>query len=71
MMSGRINIFSIRIRSSPGKLTRVIDCGVRLANRPRNPRPRPIKTPAMVSARSMLLPIHSITYIPHRTRNKI
>lgn len=65
MMSGRMNIFNIRIRISPGKLMRIIDCGERLANRPKKPRPRPTKTPAIVNTRSMLLPIHSTTCIYH------
>jgi len=63
MMSGRTNIFNIRMRISPGKLTRVMDCGERSANRPKNPKPRPTKTPAIVNARSKLLPIQSITCV--------
>lgn len=62
-MSGSMNIFKSRIRSSPGKLIRVMDCGVGLANRPRNPRIRPTKTAAIVKTKSMFSLNQSTTYV--------
>ena len=62
-MSGRMNIFNTRIRSSPGKLTRVMDCGEGLASRPRNPRIRPTSTPAIVKTKSVFSPNQSTTYV--------
>lgn len=68
-MSGSMNIFKSRIRSSPGKLIRVMDCGVGLANRPRNPRIRPTKTAAIVKTKSMFSLNQSTTYVHIQTRD--
>lgn len=59
MMSGSMNIFSDRMRISPGKLMRDIVWAEKSAFLPTKPNKQPTRTPDIVETSSTLSPTHT------------